>query len=73
VTLIARQASNKVTYPQGKQLSKNVLVIAAGLTVTNRLEALIPGRSGNYYGEFGIIPSGLKEKLRQVQAPRKHD
>lgn len=65
--LIAWQVFNKVTYPQDKRFSKNILLIAPGLTVRNRLEVLVPGSAGNYYQEFQIIPPGLEDKLRQGQ------
>ena len=68
--LIAWQVLNKVTYPQDKRFSKNVLLIAPGLTVRNRLQVLIPGSAGNYYTEFQIIPPGLEDKLRQGQTCR---
>jgi len=68
--LIAWQVLNKVTYPQDKRFSKNILVIAPGLTVRNRLEVLVPGSAGNYYQEFQIIPPGLEDKLRQSQTCR---
>lgn len=68
--LIAWQVLNKVTYPQDKRFSKNILVIAPGLTVKNRLEVLVPGNPGDYYLEFQIIPPGLEDKLRQGQSCR---
>jgi type III restriction enzyme len=68
--LIAWQVLNKVTYPQDKRFSKNILLIAPGLTVRNRLEVLLPGSPGNYYQEFQIIPPGLEDKLRQGQTCR---
>lgn len=68
--LIAWQVLNKVTYPQDKRFSKNILLIAPGLTVKNRLQVLIPGTPGNYYTEFQIIPPGLEDKLRQGQTCR---
>lgn len=68
--LIAWQVLNKVTYPQDKRFSKNILLIAPGLTVKNRLQVLIPGTPGNYYTEFQIIPAGLEDKLRQGQTCR---
>jgi type III restriction enzyme len=68
--LITWQVLNKVTYPQDKRFSKNILVIAPGLTVKNRLEVLVPGGAGNYYQEFQIIPPGLEDKLRQGQTCR---
>ncbi len=68
--LIAWQVLNKVTYPQDKRFSKNILLIAPGLTVRNRLEVLVPGSVGNYYQEFQIVPPGLEDKLRQGQTCR---
>jgi len=62
--LIAWQVLNKVTYPQDKRFSKNVFVVAPGLTVKNRLQVLIPG-ANDYYEEFRLIPLGLEDKLRQ--------
>jgi type III restriction enzyme len=70
--VIAWQVLNKATYPQDKRFSKNVLLIAPGLTVKNRLEVLVPGTTGNYYAEFQIIPPGLEDKLRQGQGCRVH-
>jgi type III restriction enzyme len=68
--LIAWQVINKATYPQDKRFSKNILVIAPGLTVKNRLEVLVPGSTGNYFTEFQVIPPGLEDKLRQGQTCR---
>ncbi|MFH1006368.1 MAG: DEAD/DEAH box helicase family protein [Candidatus Latescibacterota bacterium] len=63
---IAWHILNKVTYPQDTRFSKNVLVIAPGLTVKSRLAVLQPSAPGNYYDAFRIIPSGdLRDKLRQ--------
>jgi len=63
--LIAWQVLNKITYPQDPRFSKNILVIAPGLTVKERLQVLLPSATGNYYNEFNIIPRGLKEKIFQ--------
>jgi type III restriction enzyme len=63
--LIAWQILNKVTYPQDKRFSKNVFVVAPGLTVKNRLQVLEPSNETNYYAEFSLIPSGLHDGLRQ--------
>lgn len=63
--LIAWQVLNKVTYPQDARFSKNVLVVAPGLTVKSRLAVLNPAAEKNYYQDFNIIPSALMEKLRQ--------
>ena len=63
--VIAWQALNKVANPQDARFSKNVLVIAPGLTVKKRLEVLYPAAEGNYYEAFDIVPSALLDKLRQ--------
>jgi type III restriction enzyme len=63
--LIAWQILNKVTYPQDTRFSKNIFVVAPGLTVKSRLQVLIPSSMGSYYEEFNVIPPGLSEKLRQ--------
>ncbi len=62
---IAWQVLNKVTYPQDARFSKNVLIIAPGLTVRNRLSVLEPSHPENYYEAFRIIPPDFLEKLRQ--------
>ena len=63
--LIACHILNKTTYPQDTRFSKDVLVIAPGLTVRNRLAVLEPSHPENYYEEFHIVPSHLLDKLRQ--------
>ncbi|QIK37333.1 DEAD/DEAH box helicase family protein [Caldichromatium japonicum] len=63
--VIAWHILNKVTNPQDVRFSKNVLVIAPGLTVKKRLEVLYPSAEGNYYEAFDIVPSALLDKLRQ--------
>jgi type III restriction enzyme len=63
--LIAWQVINKVTYPNDARFSKNIFIVAPGLTVKNRLSVLLPFGESNFYDEFEIVPSGLIEKLRQ--------
>ena len=63
--LIAWQVLNKVTYPQDTRFSKNVLVVAPGLTVKSRLAVLELAGPGNYYQHFRIAPTDLLERLRQ--------
>lgn len=62
---IAWHILNKVANLQDPRFSKNVLVIAPGLTVKNRLAVLEPAADGNYYEEFSIVPPALFDKLRQ--------
>jgi len=63
--LIAWQVCNKVSYSQDKRFSKNVFIVAPGLTVRSRLQVLLPGGGNNYYTEFDIVPPSLIEKLYQ--------
>ena len=71
--LIAWQVLNKVTYPQDKRFSKNILLIAPGLTVKNRLQVLVPGTPGNYYTEFQIDPAWPRRQTPAgTDVPRAH-
>ena len=63
--LIAWQVCNKVAYPQDRRFTKNVFIVAPGLTVRSRLAVLQPGGESNYYVQFGIVPSGRMEQVRQ--------
>ena len=63
--LIAWQILNKAANGKDILFSKNVLVVAPGLTVRNRLSVLNPFDKENYFEEFNIVPSGLMESLRQ--------
>ena len=63
--LIAWQVLNKVANGKDTRFSKNVLVVAPGLTVRNRLSVLNPFDKESYYEEFNIVPAGLMESLRQ--------
>ena len=63
--LVAWQICNKVSYPQDKRFSKNVFIVAPGLTVRSRLQVLQTGDDNNYYFEFNIVPPSLLDKLHQ--------
>jgi type III restriction enzyme len=63
--LIAWQVLNKVAYPNDSRFSKNVLVIAPGLTIKSRLQVLQPSNPDNYYQSFDIVPSTMFDQLRQ--------
>ncbi|PSR24873.1 MAG: type III restriction endonuclease subunit R [Sulfobacillus thermosulfidooxidans] len=62
---IAWHILNKVAVPHDPRFSRNVLVVAPGLTVKNRLIVLQPSANGNYYEAFDLVPSALLDKLRQ--------
>ena len=61
--LIAWQIINKITYPQDTRFSKNVLVMAPGLTVKSRLQVLYPTDTNNFYELFDLVPESLLERL----------
>jgi type III restriction enzyme len=65
--LIAYNILNKVSYKQDNRFSKNILVVAPGLTVKSRLSVLYPSDENNYYKEFNIVPTTLMDYLRQGQ------
>jgi len=65
--LIAWNVLNKVANSKDTRFSKNVLIVAPGLTVRNRLSVLYPTDSSNYYEDFNIVPTGLMDSLRQGQ------
>jgi type III restriction enzyme len=62
---IAWHILNKITYPQDARFSKNVFVVAPGLTVRSRLAVLEPSNPANYYEAFRIVPDTLLETLRR--------
>jgi type III restriction enzyme len=63
--LIAWNVLNKIANGKDTRFSKNVLIVAPGLTVRNRLSVLNTTDADNYYEEFNIVPSGLMDSLRQ--------
>ena len=63
--VIAWHILNKVAQPQDTRFSKNVLVVAPGLTVKSRLAVLEPSHPENYYEAFRVVPSHMLDNLRQ--------
>ena len=63
--VIAWNILNKATYPQDARFSKNVLVVAPGLTVKSRLAVLEPSHPASYYEAFSIVPGALLDRLRE--------
>ena len=63
--VIAWHILNRVANPHDGRFSKDVLVVAPGLTVKKRLAVLEPSDPGNYYDTFNMVPSALRERLRQ--------
>ncbi len=63
--LIAWQLINKETYPNDPKFSSNILVVAPGITVKNRLKVLYPSDPENYYQAFDLVPPDMFDKLRR--------
>ena len=63
--VIAWHILNKAANPQDTRFSRNVLVVAPGLTVRSRLAVLEPSHPENYYEEFRVVPSHMLDRLRQ--------
>jgi type III restriction enzyme len=63
--VIAWQILNKVTNQQDKRFSKNILVVAPGLTVKSRLAVLNPNSEDNYFEVFNVVPHAMFDRLRQ--------
>ena len=63
--VIAWHILNKVAQPNDRRFSKNILIVAPGLTVRNRLAVLQPTHEENYYDLFHVVPPTLREKLNQ--------
>lgn len=65
--LIVWQSLNKLTYPHDKRFSKDILIIAPGLTVKSRLSVLWPpDHRQSYYHLFNILPESMYEKLKHA-------
>jgi type III restriction enzyme len=62
--LIAWQVLNKAANNQDSRYSKNVLLIAPGLTVRKRLDVLKPEGPDNYFDLFKVVPDSLMQALR---------
>jgi type III restriction enzyme len=65
--LIAWNVLNKVTYPKDNRFSKNILIVAPGLTVKSRLKVLLPSEENNYYNNFDMLDSSEYDRLRQAR------
>jgi len=67
--LITWQVLNALAFPKRhKEFSSNILIIAPGLTVKERLQVLQPGATANYYDAFGLCPNAsLRHKLNQME------
>lgn len=65
--LIAWQALNKIANPKDPRFSKNILIIAPGLTVRDRLQVLLPENPDNFYQAFNILEGSQWQDLLQAK------
>jgi type III restriction enzyme len=63
--VIAWQVLNKLANPQDRRFSDAVLLVCPNLTIRERLQVLLPSKSGNYYEKFDLLPRGMMERLQQ--------
>jgi len=63
--LIAWSVLNKVQNRQDRRFSDAVLAVCPNLTIKERLQVLIPGKPGNYFEEFDLVPRSLLPLLAQ--------
>ncbi len=62
--LIAWQSLNKMANPKDTRFSKNILILAPGITVRDRLQVLLPSDAENYYQLFNVVPSHMWQELQ---------
>ncbi len=62
--LIVWQVINKAKNPKDARFSKNILIMAPGLTVKSRLQVLIPKNKDNFYDSFNIVPDSFQKMFR---------
>jgi type III restriction enzyme len=65
--IISWQALNKLSHPKDDRFSKNIVVIAPGITVRDRLQVLLPDNDSNFYQEFEIVDSSLLQDLYRAK------
>lgn len=63
--IIAWSVLNKVQNRQDTRFSDAILAVCPNLTIKERLQVLIPGRPGNYYDEFDLVPRSFMPMLAQ--------
>ncbi len=57
--IIAWQSLNKIANQRDTRFSKNILIMAPGITVKDRLQVLIPNSEDNFYESFNVIPPNM--------------
>lgn len=57
--IIAWQSLNKIANQRDTRFSKNILIMAPGITVKDRLQVLVPNSEDNFYESFNVIPPNM--------------
>src|SRR3546814_16901884 len=72
--VITWQVLNALAYPKrNKDFSKEVFIVAPGLTVRERLQVLLPGNPANVYDAFNLCPSeALRQKPNRAEVLFEH-
>jgi type III restriction enzyme len=65
--LITWNVLNKVANPRDARFSKNILIVAPGITVKDRLSVLFPSQEDNFYKEFRIVDGEMWKQLLQAK------
>ena len=65
--LIAWQTVNAVRYPLRRRFTRGFLVVTPGLTIRDRLRALLPNDPGNYYETRQLVPRDMLATMQRAQ------
>ena len=65
--LIAWQTVNAVHYPRRDRFTKRFLLITPGITIRDRLRALVPNDPENYYEHRDLVPKDMLPDVKQAQ------
>ena len=65
--LIAWQTVNAVRYPRRQRFTKRFLVVTPGITIRDRLRALVPNDPENYYEHRDLVPKDMISVVKQAQ------
>ena len=65
--LITWNVLNKIANPRDIRFSKNILIVAPGITVKDRLNVLQPSAEDNFYEEFKIVDDENWKRLLQAK------
>src|SRR5213596_2271097 len=65
--LIAWQTINAVRHPQSRRFTRGFLIVAAGLTIKDRLRVLQPHDPDSYYASRELVPSDMLEDVHRAK------